>query len=234
MAKFYGGRSEYQVNNLNWYSKTSRVWFLAVILVPIIFFGFFNHTAGGLVVLSLFLLPIQWFVRNQGTGESMKHSRFYRGIFGEAVVRFELTKLDDRFFVFQGLRLPGRIDDIDYVVYGPTGIFVIEVKSHKGIISFNGNELLRNGYKIEGKDFIKQTMGEAFKLHNFLFLTSNKDLFVSPILCFSDPSTHVDSAIKRTKNIFIIHKTDLNELILSGNNTVVLPEIIDSLASIVN
>ena len=50
-----------------------------------------------------------------------------------------LANLDERYYLINNLKLPGRADDIDHIVVGPNGIFALETKHHRGrIFSRNG------------------------------------------------------------------------------------------------
>ncbi|HWQ21758.1 MAG TPA: nuclease-related domain-containing protein, partial [Clostridia bacterium] len=64
--------------------------------------------------------------------------RYYGGAGGEFDVGATLSELPDEFHVFNGLDF--YAGDVDHVVVGPTGVFVVETKNHSGTIS------LKDGY----------------------------------------------------------------------------------------
>ena len=63
----------------------------------------------------------------------------------QSVVGMTLGKLPDDFRVINGLST--ALGSVDHVVVGPTGLFVLDEKNWKGVVSSDGNgELLWNGY----------------------------------------------------------------------------------------
>jgi hypothetical protein len=65
------------------------------------------------------------------------------GAAGEAATRAVLSRLDDRFTVFCDLWVAAR--QLDHVVVGPTGVFIIETKNLKGSIegATHGREIVQ-------------------------------------------------------------------------------------------
>ena len=106
------------------------------------------------------------------------------GLDGEARVAKELEKLPNTYTVLQDVKLPNSYGNIDFVVLGPNGIWTIEAKNHSGNITYNGKELLRNGYAFE-KNFIKQVHAEAFALKDLLQSTVDRSLYPQAHLVFS-------------------------------------------------
>jgi len=89
------------------------------------------------------------------------------------------------------------------VAIGPTGIHAIEVKNHRGTVSFNGDELIIN-QKTPEKDFLRQAMREATSLYVFLTTSGVLNAFVNPIIVFSHRFTTVRFGIQPIKNIRVI------------------------------
>lgn len=124
---------------------------------------------GGLIFL---ILVYGMFLRLSGYFER-RGDRYGRGRFGEKEVLRELRLLDDRFTVFQNLRLGNRGDN-DFVVIGPTGVFAIEVKRYYRVNSFDFQR------------FLFQTRKEAVTLGKYLQQTLNRKIWVTPILTLVD------------------------------------------------
>ena len=57
---------------------------------------------------------------------------FLKGAKGEEWVARELSFLDSNYTVFNGLRLGSGKYNLDHVIVGPSGIFVVETKNWKG------------------------------------------------------------------------------------------------------
>lgn len=61
------------------------------------------------------------------------------------VIKILSSKLGDDYFLLNDLYLHGGAGDIDHVVLGPNGIFVLETKNWNGNISCNGDFWQRSG-----------------------------------------------------------------------------------------
>jgi len=98
--------------------------------------------------------------------------RGYRyGIWGEEAVSSALSALDNRHRVFNDLVLPGARGDIDHVVVGPGGVFVLETKNYAGEITCTGNRWARcrNGtWEVLQRSPSRQVSDNARRLDAFL------------------------------------------------------------------
>ena len=61
------------------------------------------------------------------------------------VMKLLSSKLSDDYFLINNLYLRGSGGDIDHVVLGPSGIFVLETKNWSGDITCNGDIWQRAG-----------------------------------------------------------------------------------------
>lgn len=218
MAKFYGKASKYLKGN-TLIEKYATVLWRALLIVTLYLILvknidiFFSQSLIGLLVILIMFGPIIWFIIYQIKQRSISFTSFRNGQKGEGAVWYELRKLSDKFIVFQDIKI-GERGNIDFVVLGPTGLFVLEVKSHRGIINFNGIDLLINNKFFE-KDILKQTMAGALNLRDYLLKKTNQELFIDPVLVFSNYGTRVHFGLNRVKNIFVIQKRYLKKLIYS-------------------
>lgn len=92
---------------------------------------------------------------------------------GELRVLDEITKsLDERWFVFRNVVLPGCTGDLDLILVGPGGTWVLEVKSYTGAYKIENGRWYtktRNGYWAHVKFGPgAQVMENARRLCNFL------------------------------------------------------------------
>lgn len=117
-----------------------------------------------------------------------------RGAGAELVVMRSLGSLGEKYKIIDDIQ-NGK-GNVDLVCVGPTGIFVVEVKSQSGFISWN-NELLRNAKPLD-KDFIKQTQAEKYSIKNYLKEELDKEYKVQGILEFANAKT--DNSIRGQKN----------------------------------
>ena len=78
-----------------------------------------------------------------------------RGALAEEKVALQLDQLPEGYFGFHDVDFKGF--NIDHVVLGPAGIFVVETKSHRGTVDANGHTLLLNG-KPSTEEFLEPGM----------------------------------------------------------------------------
>lgn len=108
--------------------------------------------------------------------------RAARGASGEEKVAAILDNLPDGYTIFHDLPCP--VGNIDHIVVGPTGVFVIETKSHKGTLTVSPQgELRRNGRPLE-KDVVNQVWRQTFWLKRTLQTRLGETVFIHPLLVF--------------------------------------------------
>ena len=116
-----------------------------------------------------------------------------RGAEAEEKVAIQLNDLPKGYHAFHDIAFNGF--NIDHVVIGPGGIFLIETKSHRGKVDANGDALLLNG-KPPIKDFLKQTWSQTYHLKDFLWKMTSQEWKVQPLLCFSNAYVKVRKPVK--------------------------------------
>jgi hypothetical protein len=116
-----------------------------------------------------------------------------RGAEAEEKVAFKLEQLPEGYHAFHDVAFDGF--NIDHIVVGPGGIFLVETKSHRGKIDAKGDTLLLNG-KPPMKDFLKQTWSQTFHLKEFLWKMTSKEWDVKPVLCFTNAYVAVRRPVK--------------------------------------
>jgi hypothetical protein len=80
-----------------------------------------------------------------------KYHVYKGGRQGEKTVINTLTNnLNDEYYLINGAYLKGGGGDIDHIVLGPTGVYVLETKNWSGKIICNGNQWHRPGKKAKG------------------------------------------------------------------------------------
>lgn len=123
------------------------------ISIPIILIGLggliysFVSLNSGFIYLFIFILVIGgFFFKN--------YTNYQSGLEAEDLVVQYLQNLSDDYFLINDIKLPDSRGNIDHVVLGPNGIFVIETKNYSGQLICNGDEWLRHyegGMKISMK-----------------------------------------------------------------------------------
>jgi len=100
-----------------------------------------------LSVAPLLLLAIIWMGRVADRKDAIfekERINMRKGAVGEAVVALILDNFPNDYWIVHDLKTP--LGNLDHVVVGPTGVYVIDTKNWRGIVSADGNgELLRNG-----------------------------------------------------------------------------------------
>lgn len=166
----------------------------------------------GLIVVLVIFGPLLLFTYSQYKKHDHGSASFLNGLAGESsVVALLKDALSDEYSIYCDVIIDPKFGNIDYVVIGPVGIFTIEVKSHKGEIGFDGQHLTKNGRQFE-KDFLKQAMGQAIHLHDFLLGKLNTDIFVKPVIVFSSYAK-IHFGFKNIKNVAVIQKHWLVKLL---------------------
>ena len=69
-----------------------------------------------------------------------KKENWNKGIRGEQSVANYLNQLPDYYFIFNDVNFPGSYGNLDHVIIGPNGIFVIETKNYKGFYIVNDKD----------------------------------------------------------------------------------------------
>ncbi len=117
--------------------------------------------------------------------------------------------------------------NIDNIIIGPTGIFTIEVKAHRGIISFRNGQLFINN-RLPEKDYIKQTWAEKNWLSTNLQQQFNKLYNVTSVLEFVNGNIDKNTIKGEIEpGIWIGEHKFHNWLILHKPNATLIPEEIE-------
>jgi hypothetical protein len=143
---------------------------------------------------------------------------------GELAVLNKLkTILDNNYFVFRNFKIPGRKFDVDFLIIGPKGLIVMEVKNSSSCFTFSEIEALR----IMGAGFTQEVtklMGNAdprIKLKNhckslnyYLYSIGLKELRAKKVLVFVNGSISIEGKAV----IYIVKKLEELTLYFSGLN----------------
>ncbi len=109
---------------------------------------------------------------------------YFKGAQGEEQVARALHLLPAGYTVFHGLLLRGASTDLDHVVVGPSGVFVIETKNWSGSITVSGQTILYDG-KTPDRSPLEQVHKAVSALQSGLSASRQRNLSVGPILCFA-------------------------------------------------
>lgn len=159
-----------------------------------------------------------------------KSISWLKGSNGEKIVAEHLRPLESKHFrILHDLMEKGK-GNIDHVVIGGTGIFVIETKANKGRVSYYKGKLKIGKYSFR-RDPLKQVRGEAVRVAEKLEQITGKKEYANPILCFT--KAWVENNALTVGNIRITRPQFLREIITKGKARF-KPEEIDEMAKGLN
>jgi hypothetical protein len=125
---------------------------------------------------------------------------FLKGATGEQTVAKKIDDLPDEFCVIHDMATP--FGNLDHVVIGSTGVFVLETKNWKGVITADGRGgILLNGHS-QGKDTIKPMTSRMMKVRDKINMLCDADgelPFFNALLVF--PSARVEAKWGQTRKV---------------------------------
>ena len=222
MAKVYGNAGENALDkNLRKRKDILSTIFIIGLLFMVGFgillgFSFSGRTALmgiALVVGLLGIAALLWVEKkmNLWMEKEIREARVWRrGFEGEKVVAGILeTELSDEYHVFNDVRFPGRTSNIDHIVVGPSGVFVLNTKNWRGTVgwSADGKTLLWNG-EPEKWNSAKGVMADALDVRDKLRALLNKDVFVKAILVFPMAKVFpkLDASVELQQDDYLVGK----------------------------
>jgi hypothetical protein len=188
------------------------LFFAFVALIPILWLSNMSNISKlglpGIIILMLAAKFGMEFLGNKAKYTKKRARDADRGAEAEEKVAEHLSALPEGYFGFHDIAFSGF--NVDHIVVGPGGIFVVETKSHRGKVAAKGDALLLNGRSPE-KDFLKQTWSQTYQVRDLLKEHISKELPVKPVLCFTRAFVQVRGPVK---GIAITNIKYLNDYLL--------------------
>jgi hypothetical protein len=206
----------------NSYRNNSIILFVVAIVS---FFGIAIH-------FSFFILSVVLFIVAAYLWS--KQTTWNVGAEGEESVIRVLQNLDSSFKVIHDIVLPGDRQNIDHIVIGSTGTFVIETKNHNGIIRCNEDDWSRKKVGRRGTVYdagignpSKQAKRNAVVLKNWLE-SENIDVgYIIAVVVF----TNEDVELKLVRpTVKVVYVDDLLGVFNGESNYKMTVEKINSVA----
>jgi hypothetical protein len=163
-----------------------RLWAYAVIGMFCVVLLYMWWLLGTLVfglIASILLLGIL----SYETAVRIKEARrtFVAGAEGEELVDQRLRALADRGWRYRNnVPKPGG-GDIDHMLWGPRGVFVIETKATRGRVALEAGRLTFDRHLPE-KDFLQQTYANALAIRDHLSRELGRRVWVVAVLCLTE------------------------------------------------
>jgi hypothetical protein len=178
-------------------------WLAALFILIIMNAGIFYYTKSVKVIATLgvpvglvVFVGIFYWIKAMGDKAEAYADRALdarRGAVAEEAVGNLLGELPADFFVVNDF--VSRRGNIDHIVISQKGILTIETKSHKGVVSCEGEMLKRDGKPFE-KDFIKQAWSEAYSIRDLLTSHGISTPKPQPVLLFANADVQVRRQVR--------------------------------------
>lgn len=147
---------------------------------------------------------------------------YLKGAKGEEWVSNELSFLSSEYSIFNGIRLEGNNNNLDHIVIGPTGIYIIETKNWTGSVDFSPRGLLIDNKFIKISP-ISQIKAQEDVLINFLNQKKCGQISVKSILCFL--GTDLEKPITNINGVIVCKGDELLNVITDELNNKISNEI---------
>ena len=138
---------------------------------------------------------------------------FRKGAVGEELVGGALERFPEEFRVINDLTTP--YGNVDHVVVGPTGVFLLDTKNWRGVVSAdNQGELLCNGKPLDKsyvRQFVRRVMGIKDKVKS---LATGLDPYFQAVFVFT--SARVEADWGRTGSLHCIRDEQLHGYIVES------------------
>jgi Nuclease-related domain len=136
---------------------------------------------------------------------------------GELAVAEALKDLPDEYVLLNDLMLPDGRGNVDHLVMGPNGLFVIETKNYSTFVKCNGDDWFANGKRIPSLS--KQAKGNALAVRNNLaaaFREHGSRLpFVTPLVVFVQKNARLSIKVP---TIHVLRSAELARFIARYNS----------------
>jgi hypothetical protein len=211
MPRIYGTESKYLKTQAKRFSLAEKLALYLTTLFGTFSFlafmhGLFVHNSVFLKWLFTTLFCLTVLIFKKAYYYISRSLNYTDGQSGEKEILTELLKLPENYSVFCDLKFKNKNYNIDFLVVGPTGLFVIEVKSHRGNFS----------QKYISQKFINQTLKNTLAIHKYIGNLNNQEIFINAVLVFSNSEAHVPTF--RTDNyVTVVHKEGLVKYIITRN-----------------
>ena len=189
-------------------------WLAALFFLIVMFAGIYLYSKNSKTIATLglpvFLIVAVGFfhwVKTMGDKADEYSERALqarRGAVAEEDVGNLLGELPAGFFVVNDFVT--KRGNIVHIVVSTRGILTVETKSHRGVVSCEGDLLKHDGEPFE-KDFIKQAWAEAYSIRDLLTDKGVCNLRPQPVIVFTDADVQVK---KKVRGVQIIGSKDLH------------------------
>jgi hypothetical protein len=217
MAKVLGETGRYVSDQAT--KKLLRIFLLLYLFGIILGFGM-GYIIGArknyITLLFIFIFPIFWkYLAKKIKAFEKERLNFRKGASGEEIVGYALDNFPDEFRVIHDLTTP--YGNIDHVVIGPTGAYIIDTKNWKGVVAADDNGELLLNEKPTQKPEIKNLTRRIMSIKEKITVLSSLDLYVQGVLAF--PSARVDAKWGTTGYVHCVKDEQLYDYIVENKKS---------------
>ena len=178
-------------------------WMAALFFLLIMFVGiyFYNKSVQMIAMLGLpvalivFVGVMHWLKAMSAKVDAISERALdaRRGAVAEEDVGNLLGELPAGFFVVNDF--VSKRGNIDHIVISRKGILTVDTKSHRGVVSCEGEMLKCDGKPFE-KDYIKQAWAESYSIRDLLTEKGVCNLRPQPVIVFTDADVQVKGRVR--------------------------------------
>ncbi len=182
-----------------------------------------KNTLLGVILSVMFVIVVPFIIKRVNrTIDELETERinFRKGAVGEAVIGYILGTFPDEYRVIHDLSTP--FGNIDHVVVGPRGAYVVDTKNWRGVVTADGNgELLWNG-EPTNKHEVKNLTRTIMSIKEKIKVLCEKDPYVQGVFAF--PSARVEAKWGTTGHVHCITDEGLYKYIVENKKATKLSE----------
>ncbi|MCT4634042.1 MAG: NERD domain-containing protein [Firmicutes bacterium] len=212
MAKILKSKKNNLKKKYRKYRRNSALGFFSLLGVP-----FYISRLG--ILPTFFVVLILMIIVSVSSRESKK---LKSGLDGEMKSTKILEKLPDKYYILPNLQImvDGSVCEMDHVIVGSNGIFIVESKNHKGIIVGNENDREfvqhktgRNGGEYSKTFYspIKQVNTHVYKLSQLLKKNGYRQWIVGAVL-FTNEQANIRVRYKSTP-VFSVNENSSKSIV---------------------
>ena len=134
-------------------------------------------------------------------------SNWRAGYAGEALVANRLDDLPEDYYVFHDVKHRDLAGNIDHLVVGPTGVFVLETKNWRGHVEYSlDKKLLCDGHDKTSE--VNTLLQRVFSVRNKIKALSGLDVFVVGVMVFTRASVtpNFEATVPLQQDDFLMDK----------------------------
>lgn len=213
MAKIYRNKSMLKKNVLNKLLITFISFLIFIISIILLIINFKN----GIIIeicISVILVVGLYYSKKNYTRYKILNS----GLKGEKQTIRILKKLPKNYYVLNNVYIKhkGRKKELDFIVIGPNGVFIVEVKNHKGEIvgNYNDEVLVQNKMGKNGGKYSKEFKNPLMQLNEQVVLTKN-------FLLSYNLNISINGVVYFSNDMSKLNVNGRNKNVISGKNNLI-------------